>query len=108
MACFATCSRRSLISARSLCVTGDRLADQHLLMPAPKLQAVPEAYVPIIGANIAGVDFDFLFARVMAPTVPDDLDLSDDSILRGMDDANQRSLNGPSEPVPSLLSDPEG
>lgn len=30
----------------------------------------------------------------MAPTVPDDLDLSDDSILRGMDDANQRSLNG--------------
>lgn len=52
--------------------------------------------MPIIGANIAGVDFDFLFARIMAPTVPDDLDLSDDNVLRGMDDANQRSLNGAS------------
>ncbi|CDZ97133.1 poly polymerase [Phaffia rhodozyma] len=59
-----------------------------------EIASVPNAYVPLITAVIAGVDFDFTFARVMAPTVPDDLDLSDDSILRGMDDQNQRSLNG--------------
>jgi poly(A) polymerase len=44
----------------------------------------------------------------MAPTVPDDLDLSDDSILRGMDDANQRSLNGVSRGRYAVRSQPGG
>lgn len=32
-------------------------------------QSVPDAYVPVIKTSVAGVDFDFTVARVMAPTV---------------------------------------
>lgn len=55
---------------------------------------------------ISGVEVDLLFARVNLPEVRrdpwwcadlqagDKLDLEKDEILRGVDDASQRSLNG--------------
>lgn len=35
-----------------------------------------------------------LFARLSFSTIPDDLDLKDDSILRNLDEKCVRSLNG--------------
>jgi poly(A) polymerase len=43
---------------------------------------------------ISGVEVDLLFARVNLPEAGDKLDIEKDEILRGVDDASQRSLNG--------------
>lgn len=45
---------------------------------------------------ISGVEVDLLFARVNLPEAGDKLDIEKDEILRGVDDASQRSLNGSS------------
>ena len=58
------------------------------------LKAVPEAYVPVISANISGVAFDFLVARLALSSIPEDLSLRDDNLLRNLDDRCVRSLNG--------------
>lgn len=56
--------------------------------------AVPDAYVPIIVAEIKGVPIDFTFARLALSVIPDDLELKDDSLLKNLDDKCVRSLNG--------------
>jgi poly(A) polymerase len=43
---------------------------------------------------ISGVEVDLLFARVNLPEAGDKLEIEKDEILRGVDDASQRSLNG--------------
>jgi poly(A) polymerase Pap1 len=58
------------------------------------LQAVPSAFVPVMKTVISGVEVDLLFARVNLPEAGDKLDIEKDEILRGVDDASQRSLNG--------------
>jgi poly(A) polymerase len=57
-------------------------------------KAVPEAFVPIITANISGVPIDFLFARLALPTIPDELELKDDNLLKNLDERCVRSLGG--------------
>lgn len=57
-------------------------------------QAVESAFVPVIKTVISGVEVDLLFARVNHPEAGDKLDIEKDDILRGVDDASQRSLNG--------------
>ncbi|BGO96658.1 Poly(A) polymerase [Rhodotorula toruloides] len=59
-----------------------------------EVTGVPEAFVPIIKCTFSGIDIDLLFARLAVPTVPDDLDLKDDNLLRNIDDRCLRSLNG--------------
>jgi poly(A) polymerase len=61
---------------------------------ATEVAGVPEAYVPIITATISGVPIDFLMARLALSSVPDDLSLQDDNLLRNLDDRCVRSLNG--------------
>ena len=58
------------------------------------LQSVPEAYVPILTFVINGIPIDLLFAQLNLSTIPDDLDLSDDNLLRNLDERCVRSLNG--------------
>lgn len=60
----------------------------------PERQSVPEAYVPIIRCIISGVEIDLLMARLALPTVPDDLELRDDSLLKNLDERCVRSLGG--------------
>ena len=55
---------------------------------------MPEAFVPIIKCTISGIEFDLLFARLNLAHVPDDLDLSDDNLLKNLDDRCVRSLGG--------------
>jgi len=60
-----------------------------------ELSPVPDAYVPIIKMKMSGVDIDLLFGRVGLAQIPDDLEnLSDDNLLRNLDDGMVRSLNG--------------
>ncbi|KAI9000742.1 polymerase [Trametes punicea] len=59
-----------------------------------EVSGVPEAYVPIIKTEISGIPIDLLFAQLSLPSIPDDLDLQDDNLLRNLDDKSVRSLNG--------------
>jgi len=57
-------------------------------------QGVPDAYVPVIKAEIMGIPLDFTMARLALSTIPDDLSLKDDNLLRNLDERCVRSLNG--------------
>ena len=57
-------------------------------------QGVPDAYVPVIGTEIMGIPLDFTMARLALSTIPDDLSLKDDNLLRNLDERCVRSLNG--------------
>jgi hypothetical protein len=57
-------------------------------------QPVPEAFVPIIKAVISGIEIDFAFGMIQRDRVPPDLNLMDDSVLKGIDERGARSLNG--------------
>uniref|UniRef100_A0A0D3FZH9 polynucleotide adenylyltransferase n=1 Tax=Oryza barthii TaxID=65489 RepID=A0A0D3FZH9_9ORYZ len=59
-----------------------------------ELQPVPGAHVPVIKMRFHGVQVDLVYAGVCLPVVPGDLDLSGRSVLRGLDLATARSLNG--------------
>ncbi|KAI0677265.1 polymerase [Trametes maxima] len=59
-----------------------------------EVSSVPEAYVPIITTEISGIPIDLLFAQLALPSIPEDLDLQDDNLLRNLDDRCVRSLNG--------------
>ncbi|KDR84115.1 hypothetical protein GALMADRAFT_236784 [Galerina marginata CBS 339.88] len=59
-----------------------------------EISGVPEAFVPIIKAEISGIPLDFLMARLALSSVPDNLTLKDDNLLRTLDDKCVRSLNG--------------
>lgn len=61
---------------------------------ATEVAGVPEAYVPIITATVSGVPIDFLLARLALSSIPEDLSLADDNLLRNLDDRCIRSLNG--------------
>ncbi|GAA94903.1 uncharacterized protein L969DRAFT_89839 [Mixia osmundae IAM 14324] len=55
---------------------------------------IPEAYVPLIKVKFTNVEIDLTFARINRPTVPDDLELGDDNLLKQLDERDVRSLNG--------------
>ncbi|KAF8638592.1 hypothetical protein AX17_002133 [Amanita inopinata Kibby_2008] len=59
-----------------------------------EVSGVPEAYVPIIKTKIEGIPIDFLMARLALSSIPDDLSLQDDNLLRNLDERCIRSLNG--------------
>ncbi|KAM9725444.1 poly(A) polymerase beta [Dama dama] len=58
------------------------------------LRAVEEAFVPVIKLCFDGIEIDILFARLALQTIPEDLDLRDDSLLKNLDIRCIRSLNG--------------
>ncbi|KZT50427.1 Poly(A) polymerase [Calocera cornea HHB12733] len=88
----------------TLCVVPKHVSREHFFTVfEPMLQAcegvtevtgVPEAYVPVINAIVSGIHFDFTFARLNLATIPDDLELKDDNLLRNLDEPAVRSLGG--------------
>eukprot|EP00948_MAST-09A_sp_MAST-9A-sp1_P000446 g446.t1 len=60
-----------------------------------ELVPISGAAVPIMGFEFGGVPIDLLFARLPVNKVPADLNILDDAILTGVDEATEKSLNGP-------------
>ncbi|XP_059373459.1 poly(A) polymerase gamma isoform X1 [Carassius carassius] len=58
------------------------------------LRAVEDAFVPVIKFKFDGIEIDLLFARLALQSIPDNLDLRGDSLLRNLDIKSIRSLNG--------------
>ncbi|CAD5225405.1 unnamed protein product [Bursaphelenchus okinawaensis] len=58
------------------------------------LHAVEDAFVPVIKLQYSGLDIDILFARLALRSVSEEEDLSDDMMLRNLDEKSIRSLNG--------------
>ncbi|KAJ1859841.1 polynucleotide adenylyltransferase [Coemansia sp. RSA 2703] len=58
------------------------------------MTAVPTAHVPVIKMVFGGVDIDLTFASLNQPTIPEDLELLDNKILRNLDEKTIRSVNG--------------
>ncbi|KAJ2852268.1 polynucleotide adenylyltransferase [Coemansia brasiliensis] len=56
--------------------------------------AVTEAYVPVIKMQFSGIDIDLTVGILQQPTIPEDLDLLDNNILRSIDEVSVRSVNG--------------
>ncbi|KAJ7731627.1 Poly(A) polymerase central domain-containing protein [Mycena metata] len=61
---------------------------------ATEVAGVPEAFVPIIGAKISGISLDLLIAPIGMSSIPDDLSLKDNSVLKNLDESVVRSVNG--------------
>jgi poly(A) polymerase len=59
-----------------------------------KMTPVPDAFVPIIKLELCGISIDLIFARLVLPSIPMNLDLKNNDYLRGLDEREVRSLNG--------------
>eukprot|EP00252_Welwitschia_mirabilis_P024646 TRINITY_DN7372_c0_g1_i3.p1 TRINITY_DN7372_c0_g1~~TRINITY_DN7372_c0_g1_i3.p1 ORF type:complete len:568 (-),score=93.96 TRINITY_DN7372_c0_g1_i3:433-2136(-) len=59
-----------------------------------ELNRVPDAYVPVMKFKFKGVSIDLLYACVALRVIPEDLDISQDSVLYDLDEQSVRSLNG--------------
>ncbi|KAI0253510.1 Poly(A) polymerase central domain-containing protein [Lactifluus subvellereus] len=60
-----------------------------------EVSGVPDTDVPIITLKISGIPIDLLMARLALSSIPDDLTLQDDNLLRNLDYRCIRSLGGP-------------
>lgn len=59
-----------------------------------EIAPVPEAFVPIIKMEFAGISIDLIYAKLDLSKVPRDLKLDDKNLLRNLDERDLRSLNG--------------
>ncbi|MCO5614380.1 hypothetical protein L7F22_068660 [Adiantum nelumboides] len=59
-----------------------------------ELNPVPDAHVPLLKFKFQGISVDLVYARLALWLIPEDLDLSQDSILCNVDEQSVRSLNG--------------
>eukprot|EP00475_Leptophrys_vorax_P042319 TRINITY_DN7983_c0_g1_i1.p1 TRINITY_DN7983_c0_g1~~TRINITY_DN7983_c0_g1_i1.p1 ORF type:complete len:787 (+),score=186.65 TRINITY_DN7983_c0_g1_i1:53-2413(+) len=59
-----------------------------------KVSPVPDAYVPVLKFEFDNVDIDMVFACVDMEIIPEDLNIFENDLLRGLDPATVRSLNG--------------
>ncbi|KAM3586085.1 polynucleotide adenylyltransferase [Umbelopsis sp. WA50703] len=59
-----------------------------------EITAVSDAYVPVITMHFSGIPIDFVCARLSLARIADDLELSDNNLLKNLDERCIRSLNG--------------
>lgn len=68
-----------------------------LLKKRPELEEmtpVPDAFVPIIKIEFAGISIDLICAKLDLSKVPRDLTLENKNLLKNLDERDMRSLNG--------------
>lgn len=68
-----------------------------LLKKRPELEEmtpVPDAFVPIIKIEFAGISIDLICAKLDLSRVPRDLTLDNKNLLKNLDERDMRSLNG--------------
>lgn len=68
-----------------------------------ELKPVPDASTPIIVLEYSGVDIDLGFASLPLASIPKDMDLKDNNLLRGLDEKALRAVGGPRQ-VEEILS----
>lgn len=61
--------------------------------------------MPVIKVKISGIPLDFLMARLALSSIPDDLSLKDDNLLRNLDERCIRSMNGRQNSMPTCKRD---
>ena len=59
------------------------------------LRSVETAVVPIMTFDFCEVNIDLLFAHLPLNAIPAHLDVDEDAVLQGVDEATEKSLNGP-------------
>ncbi|KAL2356898.1 Poly(A) polymerase papa [Cryomyces antarcticus] len=59
-----------------------------------ELTPVADAHVPIMKLEYSRISIDLIFARLAVSSVPVSLELTDKSLLRGLDETDLRSING--------------
>ncbi|KAK5134517.1 hypothetical protein LTR08_006434 [Meristemomyces frigidus] len=58
------------------------------------LVPVPGIGTPIIKLTIGGVDIDLIFSNLQLSAIPPELNLTDDDLLRGLEEVDRRCING--------------
>ena len=91
----------TLIVAPKYCTREDYFKHfpELLVSMAPKdaiteLAAVTDAFVPIIKFEYSGISIDLIFSRIIQKQIAENQELKDSGLLRGLDEAELRSLNG--------------
>ncbi|CAO3662698.1 unnamed protein product [Umbelopsis ramanniana] len=89
----------------TLCVCPQHITQKiffHSLPPILKnhegvqeLTTVTSAFVPVIKMIFHGIHIDLIYARLWQPTVPANLDLSDERTMKQIDESCVRTANGP-------------
>lgn len=59
-----------------------------------ELTAVPDASVPIIKIELFGISIDLIFSNLQIASVPSSLQLTDNNLLRGLNEVDLRCVNG--------------
>lgn len=70
---------------------------EEIIRERPELEeitSVPDAFVPIIKLEFAGISIDLIFARLNVSRIPIDMTLEDKNLLRNIEEKDMRSLNG--------------
>jgi poly(A) polymerase len=59
-----------------------------------ELTAVPDASVPIIKIELYGISIDLIFSNLQVASVPSALQMTDNNLLRGLNEIDLRCVNG--------------